>query len=354
MIIINDFFVRYKEAVSNQMELLLKEFGGKIISATRFMNQKAFEKEDRKDQIYVYPPLVYYFVAIKEIVIHPNEIIHIFEEEPCLWKRILLNMSKNKVFISMYRRPDEKYAKHIKKFHNLCKIFVELEAHKKILSQYGIEEDKIIVTPTPAKITRQFSTKEYKLSNINILFASWNNKEGDAITERGLRFLLELLRDNLSFTLTIPLRDNDIVSFVKIAEEYGVWNRISLVDINNNIDKLTELFENSNFVAFVPQKRIVKDVPNSLIDGLVRGKPAIISDIIDFSDVVLNEKIGIVFKRGEKAGKLDISEQKYKELSLNAYKYSEKHIPQNYVQIISNEYKQFLKERIDIIENSNN
>ena len=35
MLIINDFFVRYKEAISNQMELIAKNNDGKIISATR-------------------------------------------------------------------------------------------------------------------------------------------------------------------------------------------------------------------------------------------------------------------------------------------------------------------------------
>ena len=45
MLIINDFFKRSKEAVSNQMEYLLQETGGKIVTATRFMNQKPFRKE---------------------------------------------------------------------------------------------------------------------------------------------------------------------------------------------------------------------------------------------------------------------------------------------------------------------
>ena len=168
MIIINDFFVRYKEAVSNQMELLLKKTDAKIISATRFMNQKPFQKNDRKDKIFIYPPMIYYLIAIKELLFHSNEIVHIFEEEPCWWKRMILNINNNKVFVSMYRRPDEKYAKHVKKYHNLCKIFVELEEHKKILEQYGIDQEKICVTPTPSKIERKLSNRKYEKSNINI------------------------------------------------------------------------------------------------------------------------------------------------------------------------------------------
>ena len=46
MIVINDFFVRYKEAVSNQMELIAKANKGKIVSATRFMGQQAMQQVD--------------------------------------------------------------------------------------------------------------------------------------------------------------------------------------------------------------------------------------------------------------------------------------------------------------------
>ena len=65
MIIINDFFVRHKEAVSNQMEIILKNNKGKIISATRFMGQKPLQEEDIKDNIYVYKPIIYFFMVIK-------------------------------------------------------------------------------------------------------------------------------------------------------------------------------------------------------------------------------------------------------------------------------------------------
>ena len=44
MLVINDFFVRYKEAVSNQMEAIASHHNGKIISATRFMGQKALQE----------------------------------------------------------------------------------------------------------------------------------------------------------------------------------------------------------------------------------------------------------------------------------------------------------------------
>ena len=213
MLVINDFFVRYKEAVSNQMELIAKANKAKIISATRFMGQQALQQEDIKDNIYVYSPIKYIFQVIKETYKEKNEKIHIFEEETCLWKRILFNKTGNPLYISMYRRPTENYAKHLKKYKNLKKVFVELPQHKELLIKHGIEKEKIEVTPTPAKIERKKSQKKYDSNNVNILFASWNNKEGNAIKERGLEYLLELLKENPNYTLTIPLRDNDTKTF---------------------------------------------------------------------------------------------------------------------------------------------
>lgn len=339
MIIINDFFVRYKEAVSNQMELISKRNNGKIISATRFMGQKPLQEQDKKDNIYVYSPFIYFLKAIREVKKNSKDTVHVFEEEPSLWKRILFNSSDNPLFVSMYRRPNKEYAEHLKKYKNLKRVFVELEKHKEILMQYGIQENKIMVTPTPSKIPRKRSNKEFNPANVNILFASWNNKEGDAIRERGLEYLLQLLKENTNFSLTIPLRDNDTQAFEQMAKKLGVWDRVSLLDIHNNMDTLINLFDNSDFVAFVPQKRIIKDVPNSLIDGLVRGKPVIVSDVIDFSETVSNNNIGYVIPKGKKAQKMDISIDEYAEMSKRAYEYSRVHSQENYVKIIEKGYK---------------
>ena len=345
MIVINDFFVRYKEAVSNQMELIAKANKGKIVSATRFMGQQAMQQEDIKDDIYVYSPLKYIFQAVKETYKAKNEKIHVFEEEPCLWKRILFNKTGNPLYISMYRRPTKNYAKHLKKYKNMKKVFVELPQHKKLLMDYGIEKEKIEVTPTPSKIERKKSQKKYEPNNVNILFASWNNKEGNAIRERGLEYLLELLKENPNYTLTIPLRDNDTETFNMIAKRIGVSDRVKLLEIHNNTEILTQLFDDSDFVAFVPQKRIVKDVPNSLIDGIVRGKPIIISDVIDFSQEVKKYGIGIVVPGGEKAKKMMIDENTYTELSNRAYEYSARNSNENYLKIIQDSYDMKKKEK---------
>ena len=157
--------------------------------------------------------------------------------------------------------------------------------------------------------------------------------------------MLELLKENPNYTLTIPLRDNDTKNFNAIAKEKGVYDRVKLLEIHNNTQTLTQLFDDSDFVAFVPQKRIVKDVPNSLIDGLVRGKPVIISDVIDFSQEVNKYGIGIVVPGGEKVKKLTIDKETYIKLSERAYEYSDRNSNEHYLNIIQNSYNLKKKEK---------
>ena len=140
MLIINDFFKRSKEAVSNQMEYLLQETGGKIVTATRFMNQKPFRKEDRKDKIFIYPPFIYYFLLFFYVIFSKDD-IHIFEEEPSLYKRIICNISGKKIYISMYREPYLKYTQHLKKYKKLSGVFVEDDYHKQKLIELDKEKE---------------------------------------------------------------------------------------------------------------------------------------------------------------------------------------------------------------------
>lgn len=79
------------------------------------MGQKEMQEEDINDNIFIYSPLNYIINSIRIVIkSSKDEKIHIFEEEPCFWKRWLLNKTKNPLYVSMYRRPNNKYIKHLK------------------------------------------------------------------------------------------------------------------------------------------------------------------------------------------------------------------------------------------------
>lgn len=336
MLIINDFFKRNKEAVSNQMEYLLNKTGGKIVSATRFMNQKAFQKEDRLDKIYIYPPILYN-LFLPFYVFFSKDDIHIFEEEPSLYKRLICNLSTRKLYISMYREPYLEYAEHLKKYKNLSGIFVETDYHKEKLVQYGFKKSQVFVSYTPAKVPRKNNEKKINLSHVNLLFASWNNAEGDPLLERGLIYLLNLLVINKNFYLTVLLRDNKTAKFIEEIKSRNLESKVKLLDVTEK--ELIEEFDKCDFVVYPIQKKLTKDIPNSLIDGIARGKPVILSSIFGFSRIVKIEKIGYVIEPNTQPIKFDIREKEYYLMSKKAFEVSKKYTKDSYVENIIKNYK---------------
>lgn len=336
MIIVNDFFKRYKEAVSNQMELVKDIYDCKIITATRFMGQKANQPEDRKDNIFIYNPFFYHIVLFFNMFSKDKD-IHIFEEEPQLEKRILFNTFRKNVYVSMYREPFKKYVEHLKKYKNLKVIYVESEAHKQKLIDYGLDSTIIHITYTPAKIKRKKNTKKYDSKHVNLLFASWNNKEGNPLLERGLIYLLELLEMNENLYLTILLRDNDTKEYLNMIYKKKLEKRIQLLDIKE--EELVREFDNSDFVVFPIQKKITKDIPNSLIDGISRGKPVLLSTIFGLAKTIKENNAGIIIEPHTKPFKFNIDEKKYKELSKNAYELSKRYVSENYQKVIIDNYR---------------
>jgi hypothetical protein len=328
MLYISDFFTRHKEAVSNQLELLAQHKSGKIIAATRFMGQKALHKNERKDGIYIFPPLLYP-IALALVLMSSRSPVHTFEEESFRWKRFFLNASGRPLYVSLYRRPEAHHLPYLRTYKNLKKIFVELPIHKEYLVSQGFSPEVIEITPTPSKVVRKKSTKNFNQNNINIVFASWNNSENNALHDRGVIYLLDLLVKNPEYSLTIPLRDSKTAEFWEIARAKGVTERVKLLIINKPED-LEALFDESDFVSFVAQDRIAKDVPNSLIDGLSYGKPVIISDVLDFWTIVEKQAIGYTIKSGTKPRRLEVTSEEYAAMSRRAYAYSKRHMPTIY------------------------
>ncbi len=334
MIIVNDFFKRKIEAVSNQMEACLDELGGKIISASRFLGQEVLKEEDIRDNIFIYTPFKYKIALIKEMLNKSKESILVFEEEPSIFKRILFNLSRRDVYISMYRKPYKKYINHIKKYKYLKKIFVELESHKKILIENGIDKNKILVVPTPAKVRFCQNKKEFNPEKIKLVFASWNNTDKiDTTKIRGLFYLVDCLKKHKNLSLNIVLRDNRTKILDNYIKQNEVDKQVEYIEIKND-EELEKVFDESDFAVYLLQKQIVKDVPNSLIDGLSRGKPIFMTDVLSFHEVVSAEQIGFVVKPNCPVIDFKITKAEYDILSKNAYNFAKKHSISHYTRVI--------------------
>ena len=99
--------------------------------------------------------------------------------------------------------------------------------------------------------------------------------------------------------------------------------------------ELKQIFQKCDFVAFTPKIKISKDVPNSIIDGLSLGKPCIITNIIDFSRVVEDRRMGLVIN-DLGLFKFTINKENYLLMSKYAYDYSSLHSDDAYSELIDN------------------
>ncbi len=337
MIIINDFFARNVEAVSYQMELCLKAIGedSKIVGAKTFFNQKILSQEDIKDNIYIYPFKSFYKNLKLELSSSTDNRVFIFEEEPSKEKLDIINESNKDVYIFMYRQPFKGYIEYIKKYKRLKKVFVEMDSHKQILLENGFKNEDIVVAYTPSRFEKSRNKKKFNPNKITLLFASWNNDDKiDTCYIRGLFWLVDCVEKYKNIELRIILRDNNTKVFKEYVKAKNVNNRVKLLKIKN-MHELKNEFDNADLVVYFLLMQIIKDVPNSLIDGIMRGKPVIMTDVLSFSNEVKRHNLGIVIKpNGALSDYFKMDIKQYNTFSKNVSKYADKHSPKNFAKTI--------------------
>ena len=138
---------------------------------------------------------------------------------------------------------------------------------------------------------------------------------------------------NPGFTLNIVLRDSNTADFINEVKGRGIQDRVTLTEIKIPED-LTYVFEQCDFVAFPAQERVVKDVPNSLLDGLMFGKPSLLTDTIDFHEIVTKFGLGVVVPAHEQAKELKIEQKEYDAMRKRAQEYSKRHTKKSYLEIV--------------------
>jgi glycosyltransferase involved in cell wall biosynthesis len=334
MIYICNFYAHKREGVSNQIELLRAHTDGYLFSAGIFLDQQYLLHKDISQKRIILSESEFKH-ALPDFVksLPKNEKIHYFSEEQEADKLKIFNSVPNNLYISMYRKPTKKYAFFLKKFKNLSRIYVELESHKKILIKCGIKPGKIIISNSPSMFKRSFGVRNF---TNKFLFASWNGGSIKSLTERGLMAILDFLEANRKSVCNILLRDNETSLYKKIIKKRGLDNRITLSNIDSIVD-LHNAFLETDIVLFLMQKKLTKDVPNSIIDGFSLGKPVIMTNTVDFAKDVVDYNMGWVIKPNEILEIKKIKET-YKEKSQNAFKYSKKMTSANYIKDVISGY----------------
>ncbi len=334
MLYICDFYAHKKEAISNQINFLQTEIDGTLFAAAIFMDQKSLKVSDLKEKRIIVPRTFFYLLLPFFVLFSKND-IHVFEEDPSLYQRVIFNLSKKNIYISLYRRPTDKYIKYIKKIKRLRKIFVEMEEHKRVLVREGFLEKSVKVFHPPPLFAPTNNQKKFSPERISLLFASWNGGSRSSLRKRGLMYLLELVLKNKNLHLTIILRDKEIKNIKNLIQQKEIQKKVTLISINNQ-KKLHDCFKKSDFVVFLPTEKVTKDIPNSLLDGFACGKPCIVSNKIDFSTTIEEESLGKVLNLSD-VPHIYITKEQYQVYSKNTFTYIKRNTKKKYMEII-NEY----------------
>ena len=335
MLYISDFYKENKEAVSNQIRILQEKNNGYLLAASVFLDQRILHPDDlSKNKIILTESS--YESSLSALIPAFDLGIHYFEEEPNPKRVKLFNSSTSPLFISMYRRPDKTYCEHLLQYKNLKKVFVELESHQKIMIENQIPQEKIIICPTPSLFdVSQKVEKKFNPNNINLLFGSWNGGDMQSLTERGLIYLLKLLQKNKTTKLHILARDNNTELFLQIAKETEVSSQIQIYYNIENKKDLKKVFDKIDIVVFCMPKKVTKDVPNSIIDGIILGKTCIITDKVDFAQIVKEKKLGVVINNFEDPIDLNLEfGEKYYEYQKNCNQVASLYTAENYCKIV--------------------
>ena len=334
MIYLVNFFARKIEAISRQVEEARQDKKDPIITCCYFLGQKPLNIKDIKDNIWIFPKKIYPIVAFIVIVL-TNCDIHIFEDEPSIWRKISLNFRKRKIYVSLFKDINKSLINYLNKIKFINLITVEDEDSFIYISK-NLKNKNIkvkLLYPSPLWVPKPTTT----IDNNHLLFASWNGGSKQDLIDRGIYDLLFLVKQTKS-TCSIVIRDNETDFLKKLIKKHKLDRFIKIVN-PTNYKSLKEEFEKANYVVLIPRKAIMKYVPNSLIDGLSLGKPCIISKKLRFCNTVIKNKIGLFFSYKEiKSFKL-LSLENYKIMSFQCTNWSKKNLFYSYKKNICKLYK---------------
>jgi len=287
MIYLSNFFARGVEAVSIQVEAARLSPKDPIISCGYFLDQKILSLSDIKDNIWIFPKWLFPLVSTL-VISFSRQGIHYFEDEPSSIKKILLNLRCRPVYISLFKDVTPALINYLKGLHFLEGVTVETAELEARLKRELPNVNVLRALPQPLWDDTKVNDPDH-----TFVFASWNGGSKIALHERGVVNILKLCKAK-ALSCVIVLRDGQIGQLKKYIKGMGLGTQIKLLSPGSKVE-VCKAFNAAEYVIMLPEKPVMKGVPNSVIDGLALGKPCLISSCLGFAKEVKNDHMGIVW-----------------------------------------------------------
>jgi glycosyltransferase involved in cell wall biosynthesis len=204
------------------------------------------------------------------------------------------------------------------------KIIVQTEAMRGILLALGVEASKTVVL-YPAVDLQRFTPRQVSKAAPHapkVLFAT-APRTLEEMEDRGVQLLLAAAKDSPEVRYHLLYRQwRHHYTSLQPTKELITSHKLHNVTLTNGVvDDMPSVYRDHHFTV-VPYTKPDggKECPNSVIEGLACGLPALVSSATPFSDFVATHKCGIVFEPNPSSlvAAIDEGLAQYQMLSNNA------------------------------------
>ena len=214
------------------------------------------------------------------------------------------------------------------------KIIVQSEGFRRKMHSLGVDQDRVTLLYPGVDLSRFRPGGRVSIigNHVKVLFAS-APRSREEMEQRGVNLLLEAAKDSEDIQYHFLYRkwEGGYTSFdatKNILREHGLTN---VILTNTAAPEMWRVFAEHHFTVIPYTKEDGgKECPNSAVEGLACGLPALVSTACPFAQFVDQHECGVTFdpEPASLIRAVEIGMRRYEELSRNAARVAETHFCQ--------------------------
>jgi len=227
---------------------------------------------------------------------HRFDISHIFTSAP---EHFYTSVLTKKPIILTYcghiYLPSKNVSRFVQKLKKFDHVILESAKDFSALTSIGFETNKLSII-YPGIDLSKFKPSEPSVEIFKILFASSPLSDRDSsFYSRGVKLMLDSL-DNIDGVRFVFLWRKGCSELLRTLMNRQKLNQSNVTIVNRIVNDITPFLTNVHAVIAPFTSIWAKACPHSIIEALASGKPVLVSTKVGISDLVKNEKCGVVFE----------------------------------------------------------